>query len=103
MKHLFRFLFVYGLILCPSYAQEDAWSYTNDNVHPGQEVHLSPQELEEDLHPTTNVEDNDPLEPVNRVIFDVNFVLDTMFLEPLAAMYKGVVHEFLRERRKDRE
>jgi phospholipid-binding lipoprotein MlaA len=37
---------------------------------------------------------NDPLEPTNRVIFDVNLVTDRWIFEPLAEGYREVVPEF---------
>lgn len=36
-------------------------------------------------------QDADPLEPINRAIFQFNRVIDGMFLEPAAIMYRGVV------------
>lgn len=33
----------------------------------------------------------DPLEPMNRYFFDVNYALDALFLKPVAEMYAGVV------------
>ncbi len=97
MKIVFSLLFFLGGLLTPAHAQEDAWSYTTDAVHPGKELQLSPQEREQDLNPSEDT-DNDPFEPVNRVVFEFNELVDTIFLEPLAAMYEGVVHEFIRER-----
>jgi phospholipid-binding lipoprotein MlaA len=39
---------------------------------------------------------NDPFEPVNRVIFKVNWVLDGLFLEPAARIYRFVAPRFVR-------
>ena len=36
---------------------------------------------------------NDPLEPFNRVVFDVNLTLDGLILKPFATMYRGVMPE----------
>lgn len=38
-----------------------------------------------------DVADNDPLEPVNRVIFQVNEVVDTVIIRPVAVAYTKVV------------
>ncbi|WP_339630203.1 VacJ family lipoprotein [uncultured Sneathiella sp.] len=38
-----------------------------------------------------NDEVYDPLEPMNRYFFDVNYALDALFLKPVAEMYRGVV------------
>jgi phospholipid-binding lipoprotein MlaA len=39
---------------------------------------------------------NDPLEPVNRVVFNVNWVLDGLLLEPAARIYRMVTPQFVR-------
>jgi phospholipid-binding lipoprotein MlaA len=39
----------------------------------------------------------DPLEPMNRYFFDVNYALDALFLKPVAEMYRGVVPEPVRD------
>ena len=36
---------------------------------------------------------NDPLEPFNRVVFEVNLTLDGLILKPFATMYRGVMPE----------
>jgi phospholipid-binding lipoprotein MlaA len=41
---------------------------------------------------------NDPLEPVNRVIFDVNDFLDRLLIRPLAELYRNEVPPPLRDR-----
>ena len=41
---------------------------------------------------------NDPLEPMNRAIFNFNGALDTVFLTPLAKGYRAVVPPFGRDR-----
>jgi len=98
MKIILTFFVLLSLSLSSSYAQEDAWSYTNDDLHPGEMVHLTEQEREEALHASDAVEDNDPFETVNRGIFYFNGIVDMVFIEPLAFIYKDLVHEFIRER-----
>lgn len=44
---------------------------------------------------------NDPLEPMNRAIFNFNGALDTVFLSPLAKGYRAVVPPFGRDRVSD--
>ncbi len=39
----------------------------------------------------------DPLEPMNRYFFDVNYALDALFLKPVAEMYRGVLPEAVRD------
>ena len=41
--------------------------------------------------------ENDPLEPVNRAVFEFNRVLDGLILEPAARMYRTVAPEFVRD------
>lgn len=98
MKPFFILLFLFILGPSAGQAQEDAWSYTEDNLHPGKTLPVNPQEIRGILESTTTAEDNDPLEPLNRSIFWINEVIDIFFLERLAAMYNGVVPELVRER-----
>lgn len=39
----------------------------------------------------------DPLEPMNRYFFDVNYALDALFLKPVAEIYRGVLPYGVRE------
>ncbi len=41
---------------------------------------------------------NDPIEGVNRVVFEINRTFDEVLLKPVAIMYRGIVPEFGRER-----
>lgn len=41
--------------------------------------------------------DDDPLEPVNRAVFEVNRVLDGLLLKPAAIMYRAATPEFVRD------
>jgi phospholipid-binding lipoprotein MlaA len=43
------------------------------------------------------VDEKDPLEPLNRAFFEFNRVLDGMFLEPFARIYRYVTPQFLRD------
>jgi phospholipid-binding lipoprotein MlaA len=42
-------------------------------------------------------EANDPLEPLNRYIFEVNYALDQLFFRPIAGMYRTGVPEPVRD------
>ncbi len=44
---------------------------------------------------------NDPAEPANRAIFEVNRSLDTAFLKPLATFYRDVTPQFFQDRIND--
>lgn len=92
------FILALFLFISPASAQEDAWSYTNTNKHPGQEVTLPPQELQEDLNPPPSSEETDPLEDINRGIFWFNEFVDMILIDPLSLMYKDLIPEFIRER-----
>src|ERR687892_1536569 len=39
---------------------------------------------------------NDPIEPVNRAIYNVNWLLDGLFFEPAARIYRMVTPQFVR-------
>ena len=41
---------------------------------------------------------NDPLENINRVIFQFNIIFDKLILRPIAITYKAIVPEFVRNR-----
>lgn len=41
---------------------------------------------------------NDPLEPMNRTIFDVNDFLDRLFLRPIAELYRVIIPPGIRDR-----
>src|SRR5436309_1504496 len=40
----------------------------------------------------------DPLEPMNRVVFDVNMALDSAFIKPLAEAYRAILPPLVRDR-----
>jgi|TARA_Y100000294_G_scaffold116018_1_gene107648 phospholipid-binding lipoprotein MlaA len=44
---------------------------------------------------------NDPAEPANRAIFEVNRGLDTAFLKPVATFYRDVIPQFFQDRIND--
>ncbi|MBS0271494.1 MAG: VacJ family lipoprotein [Proteobacteria bacterium] len=98
MNLFFPLIFLLNLIIPSLHAQEDAWNYMNEDLHPGETLHMNAQELEQVLEPSPQIEDDDPWEPMNRGIFAFNDFLDEIFFDRIAAMYKGVVPEFFRER-----
>ena len=58
----------------------------------------SKKELELNTTETLKVVNNDPLEPVNRIVFSFNIIFDKVVLRPIAIVYKTVVPGFLRNR-----
>ena len=54
--------------------------------------------LETALNDTEVVGVNDPLENVNRVVFQFNIIFDKLILRPLAVTYKSIVPGFVRNR-----
>ncbi len=56
------------------------------------EVPKSPEAQAEAL------EVNDPLEPMNRVVFDVNDFLDRLLVRPLTELYRFAIPDYVRER-----
>ena len=47
---------------------------------------------------TRDSENNDPLEPMNRVVFDMNDAVDTSIFRPVADAYRTVLPKFVRDR-----
>jgi phospholipid-binding lipoprotein MlaA len=45
-----------------------------------------------------NRESDDPMEKLNRAVFDANTVLDDGFIKPLAETYRAIVPQFVRDR-----
>lgn len=43
------------------------------------------------------VEDNDPIEPFNRAVFDINVGLDRILLKPVATLYRDALPEAVRD------
>jgi phospholipid-binding lipoprotein MlaA len=43
-------------------------------------------------------ENNDPLEPMNRMVFNANDAIDTTIMRPIAEGYRTVVPQFIRDR-----
>jgi len=41
---------------------------------------------------------NDPLEPMNRVVFNANDAIDASIIRPIAEGYRAVVPQFVRDR-----
>lgn len=55
-------------------------------------------DLDDDLEEEDNVLDEpDPLEPVNRIIFGFNRVIDGLILKPVASLYEDVVNDTAKE------
>ena len=102
MKSIFAALFSFFLWLPAVQAQEDAYSYMDTDKDRGETLQISPDELEDVLNPSPEEEqgedDNDPLEPINRVTFGINNFFDDILFDPIAAMYSDIVPEFFRER-----
>jgi phospholipid-binding lipoprotein MlaA len=47
---------------------------------------------------TRDGENNDPLEPVNRIVFNANDAVDSAVIRPTAEAYRAVVPQFIRDR-----
>ncbi len=99
MKFIIYTLLTISISLSSVYAQEDYLSYTDTDLHPGEQVKGSEVEIKEALlPPTQSAEDSDPFEPINRGVFWVNGVFDYFFLTRVSEMYRGVVPQYGRER-----
>ncbi|MDD3028784.1 MAG: VacJ family lipoprotein [Alphaproteobacteria bacterium] len=51
-----------------------------------------------DSYEAAALDDNDPFEPVNRAIFEVNDVMDWLLIKPLAEVYRFLLPDFVRDR-----
>lgn len=98
MNYIFTILLSFLLLIPSVRAQEDAYSYMDTDEYPGETLEISPEEFEEVFNPPSDMEVDDPIEPINRITFGVNSFLDDVLFDPISAMYVGVVPEFLRER-----
>ena len=58
----------------------------------------APESANLSTYDTVKTSNNDPLEPVNRVVFSFNNIFDKLILRPIAIVYKGIVPEFVRNR-----
>ncbi len=47
---------------------------------------------------TRDHENNDPFEPLNRIVFDANDAIDSAVIKPLAQVYRDAIPEFVRDR-----
>ena len=59
-----------------------------DNVQPDS-VDYNPKDIEDQ---------SDPLEPLNRFLFEIHKVLDGLFLQPIAEIYEVTVHSYVQDR-----
>ena len=50
------------------------------------------------MRPLDRTQPDDPLEPVNRAVFDANIALDTAFIKPIAEAYRAIIPHFVRDR-----
>ena len=70
---------------------------TNAHVEK-KEAKQKSKDLDDDLDDEDGVlEEPDPLEPINRVTFGFNRVIDGLILKPIAALYEDVVHDTAKE------
>lgn len=98
MKIFLTVFSLFSLMLSPSYAEEDGGSCED----PGEIFYEKPRGIfesplqQEVIQPCASVEDNDPFEPVNRVIFGLNDVLDTVIFDPISLVYTTILPGELR-------
>lgn len=97
MKFFFRILLVLLFNLSSLYASEEGERAKTKNCVAG-DVDAAPVYECGGFFPSDSVENNDPLEPLNRAIFWVNQGIDYLIIEPVAWAYSEVVPEYGRER-----
>ena len=90
MKSFLRLVVLLYLVQTPAQAQEDAWTYTNDELTQGQQIIPEYEDVREALMPpTASAEDNDPLEDIN-----MTTVFVTASKEFAMRMYVALCDEF---------
>ncbi len=99
MKKYTLFLLIFVMILAQtvSYAQNEKSSLKQSQG----DLLLKddqPDEMLDDEDGGENgaTEDNDPLEPLNRIIFGFNQIIDGLFLKPAATLYDVAVHDTIK-------
>jgi phospholipid-binding lipoprotein MlaA len=97
MKSVFTVLLILLLNLPAAYAIEEVNASKNKNCKTG-ELTADPVYECGGLFPDNTVEDNDPLETMNRGIFWVNQGIDYIIIEPIAWAYVEIFPEFVRDR-----
>lgn len=98
MKSIFAILFSLFLWVPELNAQVDTYTYMDTDEEPGVTLEITPEELKAISDASPDEEDDDPLEGLNRCTFAFNCFFDEILFDHIAAMYHGVVPEFLRER-----
>lgn len=97
MKFFLTVLYVLFLNLSFVYAVEGEDVPKHKNCT-SEELEVTPHYDGEGLFPIGAVEENDPLEPINRGIFWVNQGIDYILIEPIAGAYSELVPEYVRAR-----
>jgi phospholipid-binding lipoprotein MlaA len=102
MKIFLTVFSLLSLILSTAYAEEEGGSCEDS----GEIFYEEPQEprgifesplQQEVAQPSISTEDNDPFEPVNRVIFALNDLLDTAVFDPISLVYTTIFPEVIRD------
>lgn len=96
LRRITILLGVLSLVPAAVFAQEDAWTYTETEQHPGKQVTIPAKEFNYDINPPESLDNIDPLEDINRGIFCFNEFLDMVLIEPLGKIYKDFLPESFR-------
>ena len=95
-RHGVKILFLLmALWLTPLSAQVDDLSYMADSA--GGEVPADETNLEKVTDSPVLSEDNDPIEPFNRIIFGFNEIIERVIVNPIALAYSIALPESMRE------
>jgi len=76
-------------------------AYEQENVEPDYVAIIPPVVVDEEEYEDdygSDISDSDPLESVNRIMYDFNDVVDRYLLAPVARGYRSVVPEYGRDR-----
>ena len=80
----------------PVKAEVDHWYYGDGNRSAEPVYSNEPQPYT--VFTSSSSDPRDPIEPVNRVIFFINDLIDGLFLQPASKIYNGVLPEFVKTR-----
>ncbi|MBA3813113.1 MAG: VacJ family lipoprotein [Alphaproteobacteria bacterium] len=97
MKYFFKILLVLALSIEFAYANEGIKNLANKNCATG-DVKAVPIYDCGGIFFGNSIEDDDPLEPLNRGIFWVNQGIDYVLIEPIAWAYSEIIPEYGRDR-----
>lgn len=97
MKSFFKLFLILSLNLSALHAMQEGEAPRSKNCITG-DLEAAPYYECGGLFPSEAVEDNDPLESLNRIIFSINLGIDYVLIEPISWAYSEIFPEYVRDR-----